>query len=80
MNPITGKNAATNNFLTWSSFEVAIKGCEKYNFDGIGFMLGNGIFGIDLDNHEGAMSSEETALRQSYTSDGPASPLVFACH
>ena len=25
-------------------------------------------------------SRDQAALRQSYTSDGPASPLVFACH
>ena len=24
--------------------------CEKYNFDGVGFMFANGYFGVDLDH------------------------------
>lgn len=52
MNALTGQKAASNNYLTWTTFELAIKGCVKYNFDGIGFMLGQGIFGVDLDNHK----------------------------
>ncbi len=50
-NPLNGVLARVNNHLTWSNFEIAIKGCVKYEFDGIGFVLGDGIFGIDLDNH-----------------------------
>lgn len=57
MNALTGRPASTTNPLSWSSFELALSGCVKYGFDGIGFMLGNGIFGVDLDNH-GEMSQE----------------------
>lgn len=51
MNAINGKFAQSNNPFTWTTFRNAIIGCVKYNFDGLGFMLGNGIFGVDLDNH-----------------------------
>lgn len=50
-NPMSGKLAKVNDKLTWSNFNIAINGCIKYNCDGIGFILGEGIFGIDLDNH-----------------------------
>lgn len=50
-NAITGKLAKVNDNLTWSTFKLAINGCVKYGMDGIGFVLGDGIFGIDLDNH-----------------------------
>ena len=51
LNALTGRPASSTNPLTWTSFYVALNGCEKYGFDGLGFMLGDGIFGIDLDNH-----------------------------
>ena len=55
---INGDYAKSNDSSTWTIFRVAILGCVKFGFDGIGFMLGEdkntGIkyFGIDLDNHE----------------------------
>ena len=55
---INGGYAKSNDPSTWTIFGVAVSGCVKFNFDGIGFMLGEdkntGIkyFGIDLDNHE----------------------------
>lgn len=48
-NAHTGGNARTNDPGTWAWFDEAVAACEKYSFDGIGFMLGNGYFGIDLD-------------------------------
>lgn len=50
INPISGNFAQSNNDCTWSTFNVAINGCVKYGCPGIGFMLGNGIFGVDLDD------------------------------
>lgn len=50
-NAINGKLAKVNDELTWSTFDIALNGCVKYECDGIGFILGCGIFGIDLDNH-----------------------------
>jgi putative DNA primase/helicase len=51
VNAITGDHAKCDDKLTWTSFYVAIKGCIKYGCEGLGFQLGDGIFGIDLDNH-----------------------------
>ena len=57
-NAITGKCARSNDPNTWTTFAVAIMGCVKYEFVGIGFMLGqdpqteNHYIGIDLDNHD----------------------------
>lgn len=48
-NAITGRNAKSNDASTWSDFETAKKGMEKYKFDGLGFMFANGYFGVDLD-------------------------------
>lgn len=63
-NAINGSWAKSNDPTTWTSFRIAVMGCIKYHFDGIGFMLGDGYFGIDLDNHEDAngnkpMTSDE---------------------
>lgn len=49
-NPHTGGNAASNRSETWGSFEDAIAACDKYRFDGLGFMFANGYFGVDLDH------------------------------
>lgn len=51
INAKTGGNAQSNNPDTWIDFETAV--LASANFDGLGFMLGNGIFGIDLDNMQG---------------------------
>lgn len=48
INPHTGKLAQSNNSDTWSDFETALQ--KSSEFDGIGFMLGNGVFGVDIDN------------------------------
>ena len=49
-NPHTGGNAKSNDSSTWASFSEAVSACEKYHFDGIGFMFANGYFGVDLDH------------------------------
>lgn len=59
-NAINGNYARSNDPTTWTSFRVAVSGCVKYGFVGIGFMLGEDsqtgscYFGIDLDNHPDA--------------------------
>lgn len=58
-NALSGEMAKVNDSLTWSTFKLALSGCEKYNFDGIGFVLGDGIFGVDLDNHIGPEGQSE---------------------
>lgn len=49
-NPHTGSYAKSNDPTTWSDYETAVE--MSKNFDGIGFMLGDGIFGIDIDGVE----------------------------
>ena len=49
--PHTGNGAKSNDKNTWGDFDEAINACAKYNLDGLGFELGDGICGIDLDNH-----------------------------
>ena len=49
-NAYTGKNAQSNNPETWAEFDVAVTACDKYKFDGVGFMFANGYFGVDLDH------------------------------
>lgn len=57
-NAILGSHARSNDPSTWTTFEVAVSGCVKYHFNGIGFMLGKDektethYLGIDLDNHD----------------------------
>ena len=51
--PINAKNgygAKSNDSETWVSFDEAISKVEYFNCKGVGFMLGNGYFGIDIDH------------------------------
>lgn len=49
--PFNGKNAQSNNPKTWGTFTQAVKACETFGFDGLGFMFDtkSGYFGVDLD-------------------------------
>lgn len=49
-NPQTGKNAQSNNPKSWGTFPQAVKACETFGFDGIGFMFAPPYFGVDLDH------------------------------
>lgn len=49
-NPFNGKNAKSNDQATWGTFDQAVKACDTFGFDGIGFMFANGYFGVDLDH------------------------------
>ena len=51
--PINAKNgygAKSNDPDTWVSFDEALEKVEYFNCKGLGFMLGNGYFGIDIDH------------------------------
>ena len=50
INANNGYGAKSNDESTWTTFEDAIKKVEFYNCNGVGFMLGNGYFGIDIDH------------------------------
>lgn len=49
-NPFNGKNAQANNPKTWGTFEQAVKACDTFGFDYLGFEFANGYFGVDLDH------------------------------
>ena len=46
----TGYGAKSNDPDTWVSFEEAMGKADAYACDGLGFMLGNGYFGVDIDH------------------------------
>ena len=58
LNAISGNFAKVDDPSTWTDFSTAIVGCCKYECAGLGLVLGNGIFGVDLDNH-GEMPQED---------------------
>ena len=67
INAINGKNAMSNNSDTWTDMMGAVVGCNKFGLDGIGFMLENGYFGVDLDDCEESLKNEFIDHMQSYT-------------
>jgi putative DNA primase/helicase len=71
--PVPGKkrHALVNVRSTWGTFEQAKSVHESGNFDGIGFVLGEGIFGIDFDHATDAMIQEALSLG-SYTEWSPS--------
>lgn len=50
VNAMNGYGAKSNDSSTWSSFEQALHNVTVFNCSGLGFMLGNGWFGIDIDH------------------------------
>jgi putative DNA primase/helicase len=71
--PVPGKkrHALVNVRSTWGTFLQAKSVHESGDFDGIGFVLGEGIFGIDFDHATGAMREEALSLG-SYTEWSPS--------
>ena len=50
VNANNGYGAKSNDSSTWVTFDEAISKIDFYNCSGIGFMLGNGYFGVDIDH------------------------------
>ena len=50
INANNGYGAKSNDESTWTTFDDAIKKVDFYNCSGLGFMLGNGYFGVDIDH------------------------------
>jgi len=69
INALTGNGAKSNDPNTWTTYEEAIKNAELFRANGVGFQLGNGYFGVDidhaLDNTE--LINEFTTTLNSYT-------------
>ena len=49
-NPFNGKNAKANDTSTWGTFEQAVKACDTFGFDYLGFEFAPPYFGVDLDH------------------------------
>lgn len=64
-----GKGAKSNDDTTWSTFQDACNGLEEYDCDGLGFMLGGGYFGVDIDHalDDKALIDEFVGALDSYT-------------
>ena len=81
-NAISGSYGSSTDSNTWTSFKIALMGCAKYRFDGIGFCLGkneddgSNISGVDLDNHGEedfeALSRDFIDTLNSYTEYSPS--------
>jgi putative DNA primase/helicase len=71
--PAPGKkrHALVNVRSTWGTFGQAKEALESGDFDGIGFVLGDGIFGIDFDHATEAMVQEALSFG-SYTEWSPS--------
>lgn len=54
--PISYKNTATGTNEeyreTWCTYDEAISAMKKYDFDGIGFVIPEGYFGVDIDKRD----------------------------
>ena len=50
INPSNGEQARSNGPVTWGTDSQAVKRFKKGDVDGIGFVLGDGYVGIDLDD------------------------------
>ncbi len=77
--PVPGKkrHALVNVHSTWGTFLQAKSVHASGDFDGIGFVLGEGIFGIDFDHATGAMRAEALSIG-SYTEWSPSGHGVHA--
>lgn len=51
INALTRHKASTTNSTTWATFDDAVAAYQRGGVDGIGFVLGDGWAGIDLDDH-----------------------------
>lgn len=51
INALTGRRASSTDSATWASLNDAVAAYQRGGLDGIGFVLGDGWAGIDLDNH-----------------------------
>lgn len=59
-----GGNADTTKPVTWTTFDLAREAYQRGGFDGVGFVLTNGIAGVDLDHAIDADGVVKEPLRQ----------------
>lgn len=71
-NALTGGMAQSNNPNTWCDYESALN--APFQHDGLGFMLGEGIFGVDIDgvNLDDPVVKEVITTLNSYAEVSPS--------
>lgn len=69
LSAIDGKGAKSNDESTWVTYQEALEGLQRYHCEGLGFMLGGGYFGVDIDHaiDDKALISEFVDTLNSYT-------------
>jgi putative DNA primase/helicase len=60
------KKASSTDESTWSGFETVKAAYEQGGFDGVGFMLGDGFAGVDLDHCRDPATGEIDAWARAY--------------
>ncbi len=82
-NPVTGYRAKANDPTTWTDYETAAAAAQRGTYDGIGFELDNGIFGVDLDhvvNADGTLTAEAQDIIKTLDSYTEYSPSGTGAH
>jgi hypothetical protein len=73
-----GRAAKSNDPTTWTTFDVAVAAYQAGGFDGIGFVLGDGFAGIDLDDVRdpgtAALTPDAAALVERFATHAEISP------
>lgn len=86
--PKNGKSAMSNNPQTWGTFKQAVKACDTFNLDGLGFVFSDGICGIDIDGdndhtEENSLAAEILELfKGTYEEKSPSGKgyhIIFRC-
>lgn len=83
---ITGQSAKINDACTWHSQQEALDACEKYHYDGIGFVFiaGQGYVGIDIDTcidiKTGRISDGAMKIVKLFNSYTEISPSGYGLH
>ncbi len=63
VNAKTGGQAQSNNRETWADYQTAL--AASVNFNGVGFMFGDGYFGVDIDGVEDAIEDYKNGIEDS---------------
>jgi putative DNA primase/helicase len=83
-NPNTGHRASSTDPGTWGTFEQACAALATGRYDGLGFVLGDGIAGVDLDKcrnpHTGEIAPWALAIIERLDSYTEASPSGTGVH
>lgn len=63
INPRSGRFARTNDPTTWGTFDEAQRAVKKLGCDGVGFVFGDELCGVDVDSHGGENPLQSEILR-----------------